>query len=352
MQKKTVFLGICLFCVALLITVAFGAQKVQVLIYRDPGYQGDWAPVSEEPEEPQSYKTILVTNPNSQDLTDFQVKLVFDPSSDSFFDSCQGGSLLGIWTGNGGQQVPFWVERWTSQQAVLWFKAPQLPASQTVNFRLYCSADRAGTASGAATFEFFDDFASDTGWVSICPQGYTCSREWTQEDGQTTLHLDGPCAGFKHYKNVNTRSFALENGLIVRMRAKTIVELDWGGGLAEGTGITAENWADGWWGTDLYGWENRKICLIYDVPCSGDDCDCYDHSLNNDQWYILENRFTPSSILSAVFTDELVQETSALRTGLSLPSTAHPIVEVFDRAYFDWFLIRKYAQQDPIVTLQ
>ena len=96
MQKKTVFLGICLFCVALLITVAFGAQKVQVLIYRDPGYQGDWAPVSEEPEEPQSYKTILVTNPNSQDLTDFQVKLVFDPSSDSFFDSCQGGSLLGI----------------------------------------------------------------------------------------------------------------------------------------------------------------------------------------------------------------------------------------------------------------
>jgi len=97
-----------------------GSGTIKILIYKDPGFQQDWA--SSGPEG--DYKTILVTNPNSQDLTDFQVKLVFDPSSDSFFDSCQGGSLLGIWTGNGSRQVPFWVENWSATQAILWFKAP------------------------------------------------------------------------------------------------------------------------------------------------------------------------------------------------------------------------------------
>lgn len=147
--------------VAALLLAAVGAgspRTVRILIYKDPGFQQDWASSGSEGD----YKTILVTNPNSQDLTDFQVKLVFDPSSDSFFDSCQGGSLLGIWTGNGGQQVPFWVENWSATQAILWFKAPVLVAGGTTRFRLYCSEEAAGQHDGSRVFLMFDDFEDGT----------------------------------------------------------------------------------------------------------------------------------------------------------------------------------------------
>jgi len=154
MKARSILAALVIAGLILAAATVGGSRTIKILIYKDPGFEQDWSSTG----PPGDYKTVSVQNPNAQDLTDFQVKLVFNPSSDSFFDSCQDGSALGIWTGDGSQQVPFWVETWTAAEAIIWFKAPLLAAGGTTHFRLYCSQNAAGTSDGDSTFVFFDDF--------------------------------------------------------------------------------------------------------------------------------------------------------------------------------------------------
>ena len=235
-------------------TTLGGSKTVRILIYKDPGFQQDWA--SSGPEG--DYKTILVTNPNSQDLTDFQVKLVFDPSSDSFFDSCQGGSLLGIWTGNGSRQVPFWVENWSATQAIVWFKAPVLAASGTTRLRLYCSEDKAGTPDGESTFVFFDDFEdgdwSDK-WQAVGIDGYwvkVLSVVGPYGQQEKALTMCGGGSSNSDWRGVKTIEVLPDHTVVEVWRKSTGYSAPWGAGCSS---------CGGWRYFALSGWKpNTSPC--------------------------------------------------------------------------------------------
>jgi len=147
-----------------------GFGNLRILLYKEPSFSGDWC--QEEVQE--NYSTIKVTNPNLETLFDFQVKLELDPASFDY-TNCEDGSI-GIWTGDGSTQVPYWIEKWNpGGESLIWFKAPELAANGDTQFRLHCGGEKAGQSNGEETFEFFDDF-----------EGSLDTSKWEVMDGSWT----------------------------------------------------------------------------------------------------------------------------------------------------------------------
>ena len=121
----------------LLTAGSYAAQKYQVLIYKDPGYQGDWAP-------------------EAGDGQDQQVEEV------------------------SGTAVPYWHEG----AVYTWVKL-NLSSGANEIWVYYGSATAPDESNGAAVFEFFDDFSVDRGYPNIgsgtgeysVSDGTLCMRE-------------------------------------------------------------------------------------------------------------------------------------------------------------------------------
>ena len=108
-----------IWAVILAALLCLGASKVQVLIYKDPGYQGDWAREAE-------------------DGQDQQVEEI------------------------SGTAVPYWHQG----TVYTWVKL-NLSSGANEIWVYYGSATAPDESNGAAVFEFFDDFSVDRGYPNI-----------------------------------------------------------------------------------------------------------------------------------------------------------------------------------------
>jgi len=106
--------------------------------------------------------TIDNTN-NSEDLTDYQVKVKLNSSNFDFSKAQSDGDDLRFTDSDGVTLLNHWTESYSSssQAATVWVKIPTIPASSSKTIYMYYGNDSASSISnGDGTFEFFDDFES------------------------------------------------------------------------------------------------------------------------------------------------------------------------------------------------
>jgi hypothetical protein len=102
------------------------------------------------------YYEINITNPGTQDLTDFQVLVTLNPSNFNF-DYSEDGSGLSFWQGN--TQLHYWIETWEyNDEARVWVKVDSLPDETTTQILLKRNQGGSYSSDGDDTFVFFDDF--------------------------------------------------------------------------------------------------------------------------------------------------------------------------------------------------
>ena len=98
---------------------------------------------------------------NSNDLTDYQVKITLDNTNFDFSHANSDGSDIRFTDDDGSTLLYHWIEKWdsTNQEAIIWVKVPSIPASSNKTIYMYYGNASASDASdGDNTFEFFDDF--------------------------------------------------------------------------------------------------------------------------------------------------------------------------------------------------
>ncbi|MBA2858961.1 hypothetical protein HNP93_001662 [Methanococcus maripaludis] len=116
------------------------------------------------------YYEINITNPETQDLTDFQVLVTLNPSNFNF-DYSSDGSGLSFWQGN--TQLHYWIETWEyNKEARIWVNVKSLPQTETIPILMKRNQGGSYSSDGDDTFIFFDDFeydfwSSDSKWDSI-----------------------------------------------------------------------------------------------------------------------------------------------------------------------------------------
>ena len=100
---------------------------------------------------------------NTNDLTDYPVKIVLDGNDFNFADANAYGKDIRFTKEDGASIIDFWIETWDSDinKAVVWAKVPYIAASSTAQiYMFYLNPDANSVSDGEATFSFFDDFES------------------------------------------------------------------------------------------------------------------------------------------------------------------------------------------------
>ena len=98
---------------------------------------------------------------NSNNLTDYQVKITLNSSNFNFDHAKDDGTDIAFADSDGTTLLHFWREKWDkiNQEAILWVKVPSIPASSTKTIYLYYGNSNADDLSnGDDTFIDFWDF--------------------------------------------------------------------------------------------------------------------------------------------------------------------------------------------------
>ena len=91
-------------------------------------------------------------------LRDYSVRIVLN--NDNFpLEKCKPDGSDIRFRDETGEALPFWIESWSANEAVVWCKVPFIPASRTKDIWIVFGNPNAKSASsGKATFDFFNDF--------------------------------------------------------------------------------------------------------------------------------------------------------------------------------------------------
>ncbi|HDN01362.1 MAG TPA: DUF2341 domain-containing protein, partial [Candidatus Bathyarchaeota archaeon] len=123
-------------------------------------------------------RKITITENSGSTLTDYQVRIVLDPStlddaSDFFSKASYDDLRFTDYTGS--NQLSFYIELWdeANLKAVVWVKVPSIQGSSTTDIYMYYGNPTVSSASsGSETCILFDDFES-------YPVGSRASPPWT-----------------------------------------------------------------------------------------------------------------------------------------------------------------------------
>jgi len=99
---------------------------------------------------------VRITNTsNSMEINNHEVKLVFNPST---LGSCgSNGTNFGFHTEE-SQTLPIWIEKWTSDQAIVWTQVPHIGIGQSKEYIITCDPEHKSENNPDKVFTFYDDF--------------------------------------------------------------------------------------------------------------------------------------------------------------------------------------------------
>ena len=135
---------------------------------------------------------ITIHNPNSNDLTDFQVKVILNSSvvGPNFNWANDEDSIR--FTDSNDNLLNYWIESYnsTTDKAIIWVNVTSLPANADSTIYLYYHNPSATSESnGDATFPFFDDFSGSsldtTKWTEFGTGTLTVESNNILLDGQS-----------------------------------------------------------------------------------------------------------------------------------------------------------------------
>jgi len=174
---------------------------------------------------------------NSNNLTDYQVKITLDNTNFDFSKANNDGSDIRFTDDDGSTLLYHWIEKWDSanQEAVIWVKVPSILASSTKTIYMYYGNSSASDASdGVNTFEFFDDFSGDLSKWYISSGSASDTIEITV-DNKLYLHEEGsPCKTCQSQDSIS-------GDFILEYKGKS----DVGSNYNLGLGIMDSNQSDG-----------------------------------------------------------------------------------------------------------
>jgi len=273
---------------------------------------------------------------NSNNLADYQVKIVLNSSNFNFNHAKDDGTDIAFADSDGTTPLHFWREKWdkNNQEAILWVKVPSIPASSTKTIYLYYGSSNANDLSnGDNTFIFFDDFDGsdiDTNkWTFV--QGSQGNGNYSVVNSILTwTHLP---FGIKHTHDSLSHA-------ALRARYYQLNPTSHGSGLYwwNGNNLIFKIWRDSY----------DKLA-IYDT-----DGNEYDVGDNLTSWGILEFIKDQSDNLK-INLNGSQQGSSYVNTydltSLNLGNRTQSNVYDTSDFKFDWILVRKYIDPEPSSTI-
>jgi len=277
---------------------------------------------------------VTIDNSGGGLLTDYQVlvELTDYTHIDSSGDSIRFTNIAN------STKYDYWIESWNDGgTSKIWVEVPSIAAG-TSNMYLWSNADGASPeSSGAATFEFFDDFGNLGSWET---KGASVS-----EDGILTLDPDGSTAAYA------VRTTTTGSNLAIRTRQNWGVDTDWGW-KEQGTG-----WASVGTGSEYGHASGSSYVAANKLWKDGDDY-LYTRTVGEDEecrklvtslsgsWHILDVRRLSASAELSVDDGDAVTCTEHTPTG---EYNQHIWYQKSGAGTLqaDWFAIRKYSGSDP-----
>ena len=287
-------------------------------------------------------RPITINNPNSADLTDFQVKITLDSSNFDFSKANSDGSDIRFADAT-GNTIPYYIESWdsTNQRAVIWIKVPSIPASgSTTVYMYYGNSEATSESNGDAVFEFFDDF--DTFDSSKWYTGWLTGGSYDVQNGELTV-----VGGSSSWEAVGSKT-KFTAPVVVEFRAKVTetnyIELGLDERAADGTysgsGYSLIDWR--------YDTGHVSGGRGYTVVDEG-SFHFYQRSTDLSSYTILTLVWTSSKIqwyengvLGKEVTSGIPSDPLAIALVVKGSSTSITV---------DWVRVRKYAEQEPSASV-
>lgn len=288
-------------------------------------------------------QAVVVENPNNQDLTDYQVRIVLDSSWEGWSRANDDGSDLRFTEDDGKTFLPYYVEKWdnTNEEAVIWVKVPYVPASgETIVYLYYGNVQAVSESDGEAVFEVFDDFdTADYTVIKGDANQVSISNSWLRIDATS---------GYSDTNDIRVRLnkvVDLQTDFIVEARVKHIdkdesVEL-----IVEEDG---KGYGCGWYGWSgtkgyIYRWDglDSPTFLKREIPhyvASNGDIQVL-------RWDRVGNELRLWDTDGDTIIETATDGTYTHFTSVTLRVHTGAIRE------FDWARVRKYAEQEPSVSL-
>lgn len=281
------------------------------------------------------YKLPITLSNAGSALSDYQV--LFTINSASLISNGKMRTDCGdlrVFDSDDSTPLDYWIVDGTcnSVNTQVWVKVPSIPVGDKTIYAHYGNLSLTSISNGNNVFLFFDDFNSstydNTKWTS--PQGNI-----SQNNGILTLSSNG---------GLIASSYVIPHSTIWESYAMT-PSSTYGSALRASTNITYGYVNDGganilnilWYGSSLY-WETN----------TGETYAGGGWTFNSYKKYKITYR--PNNNDIAYFDYDNGTRTGS-RSGTNAAGTLKPVLYSSSTANWDWFLIRKYADNEPIVTL-
>ena len=318
---------------------------------------------------------ITLTNNNSENLNDYQVRLELDETKvGPNFRWDLGGKDLRFYDEN-GQKIPYWVESWDEENktAKVWVKVPLIPAGGSTTIKMYYGNEQAQSESdGEAVFEFFDDFDGttvDTNKWNIGKGNANGRVEIVNDNGVSALLLD-PANNVTNACAVYTKTAFLTNGFIVEELRKFTSQyyVDIGLCRDEPTNFASWHIAEGASDNEYY-FQTQE-------PISGSGPSAFiGRQVNGSRETLASTNTKPATATGAYHLSRVIYTQDGKLIYEHIPSTGESgwHLEATDttflndskylllwqgeyengnggESYIDWVRVRKYAEQEPTAS--
>ena len=280
----------------------------------------------------------------NQDLRDYQVKIVL--TKDNFpLEKCKSDGSDIRFRDNTGKKLPYWIESWSSDKAVIWCKVPFIPANRIKDiWIIYGNPSASDASDGDATFEFFDDFEG----TSLDADKWNSYQ--TYPGG--SIAVENSYVELDAYL-ITSKNYQITDG-IIETKVKIISKE--GSMFVRSTGNTGNQW------TSSYGLHSGDLGAGNDwnLAITQDDerkfADTTQAILN--EWLLLRFTLNGNSLKGGRFkyadmssnggpVEGTLTKYSSGYVGLRVDGTGSG-----DRiAHYDWILVRKYADLEPTVII-
>ncbi len=291
---------------------------------------------------------INVSNPNSENLTDFQVLLKIPKSNLNCSSSTYADIRFSYVYPNGTEvRIPYWIDNLQTSSTTLgvWVKVPYLPANGNASLYAYCYNSTATSESnGSAVFIFFDNFETWSGWYTYL-SGVLAQSTAYKVDGSYSAYKGNngdPNGGYKLIGVTLNRNTPFVVEAYVLRPGSTSTSLWDRFGIVDSNG-------------NGYGFAERLdisgVGLDIRSSYSGNlNYGTYSTIISTGAWHLCSLIVTPTWVASVIYTP-----TGALDGKYNSTDTTY---STFDRVYIfggypyyvDDLKIRKYAPQDPQAT--
>ncbi len=139
----------------------------------------------------QYQRKIGITENSGTNLVDYQVLLDLSGSDFPIHAQSDGSDLKFVFD---GKELSYWIEAFNpkAKTCKVWIKVPKLPAKDSVTVMMYSGNPGASSrSSGAATFEFFDDFEGKDLNTNIWAHDASAGGSYFVSDSHLALYCGG-----------------------------------------------------------------------------------------------------------------------------------------------------------------